>query len=140
MAIRMFGNVGLLLASMVAKGYCTIEQFDRPPHGWPVLQANVAARGEAPPDWENQCRQWITTHPGDWAALQALHREQREAWLGGSTSRPGPRYPVVRRGEANQATAAPTAAAAVVDHELQGFAADDEDLMGFEPEGESWAA
>lgn len=134
MAIRMFGNVGLLLASMVAKGYCTVEQFDRPPHDWPVLQANVAARGEAPPEWENQCRNWISTHPGDWAALQALHREQREAWLDGSTSRPGPRYPVVRRGEPAQA------AAADVQHEPQGFAADDEDLMGFEPGGESWAA
>lgn len=134
MAIRMFGNVGLLLASMVAKGYCTVEQFDRPPHDWPVLQANVAARGEAPPEWQNQCRLWIEAHPGDWAALQALHREQREAWLGGSMSRPGPRYPVVRRGEP-----AP-AAAAEVPREPQGFAADDEDLMGFEPGGESWAA
>lgn len=139
MAIRMFQNVGLLLASLVAKGYCTVEQFDRAPHDWPVLQANVAARGEQPPEWQNQCRQWIDSHPGDWGALQALHAEQREAWRSGSTSRPGPRHPVVRRGEQQQQQ--PQAAVAVVEQPAapQGFAADDEDLLGFEPGGDSWA-
>jgi hypothetical protein len=132
MNTHLFQNVGLLLAGMVAKGYCTIEQFDIPPVTWQVMQANVLARSEQPPEYVNECRRWIEQHPGDWKALQALHAEQRDAWLQGATSRPAPRYPVVRRG-APEPAADPAPAAA-------GFAADDAELVSFlEPEAE-WAA
>lgn len=78
-----FGDVGLLLAGMVAKGLCTLEQLDQPSVGWrqqlAAMQDSASLRGANPPAWINQAREWIDTHPEQWEALWELHAERRAA-------------------------------------------------------------
>lgn len=78
-----FGDVGLLLAGMVAKGLCSLEQLDQPSVGWRqqlvAMETSAALRGAAPPTWVNQAREWIASNPDQWQALWDLHAERRAA-------------------------------------------------------------
>jgi hypothetical protein len=78
-----FGDVGLLLASMVAKGLCSLEQLDQPSVGWrqqlAAMEKSAALRGATPPTWTNQAREWIQAHPAEWEALWDLHATRRTA-------------------------------------------------------------
>lgn len=77
------GNVGLLLATMVAKGLCTLDHLDHPSQSWRQQQADIsrstAFRGAAPHPWHNQARDWITANPEQWQALWDLHADRRAA-------------------------------------------------------------
>jgi hypothetical protein len=77
------GNVGLLLATMVAKGLCSLEQLDQPSQAWRqqlvAMEQSASLRGTAPPTWHNQARDWIASHPEQWSALLELHADRRAA-------------------------------------------------------------
>ena len=78
-----FGDVGFLLAGMVAKGLCTLEQLDQPSVGWrqqlSAMESSAALRGAQQPTWVNQAREWIDANPEQWQALWDLHTDRRNA-------------------------------------------------------------